>query len=273
MQLAEYKFERFSNPAFPVYLSVQSGRRTLAQIHYHTSAEIMQVMEGRVRLFADGTNRECEKGEIILIPPSAVHEVVSLTEDAAIRGVVYEPSLTETADASMLFGAGRRMQYAVGVHEEGYPELCSCLERIQSFYGEDSVSARMQIISGLLQAEAVLIRLFDLEESAASREYQKLQPVLQYMREHYAEKISISQLSSLIHVCDDRLIRLFKQVTGETPVAYLTNLRMEACLRLLSSTEDSIASIAEQTGFGSDTYMTRVFRQRLDTTPGKYRRR
>lgn len=273
MRPAEYKFERFSNPAFPVYLSVQSGRKTLAQIHYHTSVEIMQVMEGRVRLFADGTNRECEKGEIIFMPPSVVHEVVSLTEDAAIRGVVYEPSLTEMADASMLFGAGRRIQYAVSSHEEGYPELCSCLERIQSFYGEDSISARMQIISGLLQLEAVLIRLFDLEENAASRDYQKLQPVLAYLHDHYSEKIRISRLSSLIHVCDDRLIRLFRDVTGETPVAYLTNLRIEACLRLLSSTDDSIASIAEQTGFGSDTYMTRVFKQKLGTTPGRYRKR
>ena len=101
----------------------------------------------------------------------------------------------------------------------------------------------------------------------------KLLPVLDYLKTHYAQKIQLSELSSLIHVCDDRLIRLFKEVTGETPVAWLTNLRMEACIKLLATTDDTIAAIAEQTGFGSDTYMTRVFKQKLGTTPGRYRRR
>ena len=32
-----------------------------------------------------------------------------------------------------------------------------------------------------------------------------------------------------------------------------------------------IDEVAEQTGFGSDTYMTRVFKQKMNTTPGKYR--
>ena len=49
------------------------------------------------------------------------------------------------------------------------------------------------------------------------------------------------------------------------------NLRIEAAIKLLSSTDLSIADIAYQTGFGSATYMTRVFKKKLNTTPGKYR--
>ena len=35
----------------------------------------------------------------------------------------------------------------------------------------------------------------------------------------------------------------------------------------------SIAEIAEKTGFGSATYMTRVFKQKLGITPGKYKQK
>jgi len=277
MQATEYKFERFSDPQFPLYLSAQSGRRTLVKIHYHTSAELIRVTEGRVELFAGGTHRECTKGDLIFIPPSVVHEVVSLTEDAAIRGLIYERTLVEmkhlSLNTSALFGAGQRMQYVISPQDAIHETLDSYLDSIHALYGDDSMAGRLQIIACLMQLEASLIRAFALEETAADRNYQKLQPVLSYLKEHYSEKIHISQLSSLIHVCDDRLIRLFRQVTGETPVAYLTNLRMEACLRLLAGTDDSIAAIAEKTGFGSDTYMTRVFKQRLGTTPGRYRKR
>ena len=74
-------------------------------------------------------------------------------------------------------------------------------------------------------------------------------------------------------VCNDRLIRLFREVVGDTPVEYIMSLQIEAGIKLLSSTDMSIAEIAEKTGFSSDTYMTRVYRQKLNTTPGMYRRR
>ena len=119
----------------------------------------------------------------------------------------------------------------------------------------------------------LLIRTFALEVSIHDKNYRKLRPVLKYIEEHFAEKIQISRLSETIHVCDDRLIRLFKEVTGETPIEYIMNLRIESAIKLLSAGELSIAEIAEQTGFGSDTYMTRVFKQKLNTTPGKYRRK
>lgn len=277
MQPAEYKFERFANPRFPIYLSRQSGRETLVKIHYHTSAEIIQVTAGRVRLLCGSAHAECSKGDLIFVPPSTVHEVISLTEDAAIRGVIFEPSVLEMADLqlsfSALFSAARRTQYVVAPEADGWQELCMCIDRIHEWYEDASVAARMKTAACLLQMEACLIQLFGLEENAADRRFLKLLPVLDYLKEHYAEKIRLSQLSSLIHVCDDRLIRLFSEVTGETPVAWLTNLRIEACIKLLASTDDTIAVIAEKTGFGSDTYMTRVFRQKLGTTPGRYRRR
>ena len=277
MQPAQYKFERFANPRFPIYLSSQSGRETLAKIHYHTSAEIIQVTSGRIRLLCGSAHAECGAGDLIFVPPSAVHEVTSLTEDAAISGVIYEPAVMEMADLqlsfSALFSAAQRMQYVVTPAQEGWGELCACIDRIHDLYEDVSVAARMQTAACLLQMEARLIQLFGLEENAADHRFRKLLPVLDYLKEHYAEKIQLSQLSSLIHVCDDRLIRLFKEVTGETPVAWLTNLRIEACIKLLATTDDTIAAIAEQTGFGSDTYMTRVFKQKLGTTPGRYRRR
>lgn len=277
MQPAEYKFERFANPRFPIYLSSQSGRETLARLHYHTSAEIIQVVAGRIRLLCGSTHTECGEGDLIFVPSSAVHEVISLTEDAAIRGVIYEPAVMEAADLqlsfSALFTAAQRTQYVVASGQEGWQELCACIDRIHVLYKDVSIAARMQIAACLLQLEARLIQLFGLEENAADNRFLKLQPVLDYLRAHYNEKIQLSQLSSLIHVCDDRLIRLFREVTGETPVAWLTHLRIEACIKLLATTDDTIASIAEQTGFGSDTYMTRVFKQKLGTTPGKYRRK
>lgn len=277
MQPAEYKFERFADPLFPLYLSAQSGLKTLAHIHHHTSAEVIEVTGGRIRLFAAGAHRECAQGDVIFVPPTAVHEVIGLTEDAGIRGVIYEPSLTHIGDLPVdlaaLFGHSTQQHYVVSPGEDAHGELLHCISTLHSLGTSPSMSGKLNACACLLQMHAALIHHFGLETQQADPRCRKLQPALDYLREHYAEKILISTLSSVIHVCDDRLIRLFKEVTGETPVSYLQNVRLEASLKLLSSTELSIAEIADRTGFGSAAYMTRVFQQRLNTTPGKYRKK
>ena len=274
MGQTEYKFEKFIEPQFPIYASKQMGRTELVQNHYHGSAEIMCVLEGRVKMLIGTVYRECEKGDIIFIPPSVVHEVFSLTEDAAIQGMVFELSLVEVAalrlDFSELFRRSQGLQYVITAKDEGYEELYGHIENILKVYGSFSAGSRVQIAANLLLIMARLIRLFSLEESSHDRNYKKLRAVLGYVEKHYTEKIQISKLSEIIHVCDDRLIRLFKEVTGETPIEYM-NLRIEAAIKLLSATDLSVADIAEKVGFGSDTYMTRVFKQKLNTTPGKYR--
>ena len=271
----EYKFEKFIEPQFPIYASRQMGREELVQNHYHGSAEIMCVLEGRVKILVGTAYIECQKGDIIFIPPSMVHEVFSLTEDAAIQGMVFELSLVEVAalqlDFSELFRRSQGLQYVITTKDEGYEELYGYIKNILNVYGSFSAGSRIQIAANLLLIMARLIRLFSLEESSHDRNYKKLRAVLSYVEKHYTEKIQISELSEIIHVCDDRLIRLFKEVTGETPIEYIMNLRIEAAIKLLSTTELSIADIADQTGFGSATYMTRVFKQKLNTTPGKYR--
>ena len=270
-----YKFENFIQPQFPIYASTQAGREILIKPHYHAAGEILQVQEGSIRLLTGTVYREYTKGDIVFIPPSVVHEAKSLTHDAAIRGIVFEFSLIDIADLHLnfqeLFNRNQRSQYVFRPGDKNYGNLCTHIDNIQLSYGDFSSGSKLRIVSYLLLIMELLINSFSMEETARNEKYQKLQPVLDYIEKHYTEKIQISELSQLIPVCNDRLIRLFKEVTGETPITYITNLRIEAAIKLLAKGELSIAEIAERTGFRSDTYMIRVFKQKLNMTPGKYR--
>jgi len=275
MRQTEYKFERFIQPDFPIYASVQSGRRELVLNHHHSSAELMQVLEGSVQLLIGTTYTECKKGDIVFLPPSVAHEVISQTRDAVIRGVVFEFSIIDITglhlDFYELFRRSQGLQYVLTPEHSSHRAVQDSLDCIFEIYGNFSVGSKIRLISNLLLVMSELIQSFQLEISVHDKNYRKLRQVLDYVDLHFAEKIQISELSEIIHVCDDRLIRLFKEVTGETPIEYIMNLRMEAAIKLLSATELSVAEIADQTGFGSATYMTRVFKQKLNTTPGKYR--
>lgn len=108
-------------------------------------------------------------------------------------------------------------------------------------------------------------------ERIQEEHYQELVPVLDYIEKHYTEKIFVSELSSIIHVCDDKMTRLFKKVTGVTPKEYIINMRISHSVELLIATNLSLEEIAIASGFGSNSYMTRCFKQKIGITPGKYR--
>ena len=64
----------------------------------------------------------------------------------------------------------------------------------------------------------------------------------------------------------------FKRVTGQSIVDYINARRIEAAQKLLETTELSIGSVAEQTGFASAAHFRRVFRETMGVGPLQYRK-
>lgn len=94
-----------------------------------------------------------------------------------------------------------------------------------------------------------------------------------YFKEHFSSLSGIGEAADFCSVSQEHLTRLFKKETGQTPLQYLTRLRMENALFLLLNTSDSVASIARACGFENGNYFARVFRRYLNCSPEDYRKR
>lgn len=66
---------------------------------------------------------------------------------------------------------------------------------------------------------------------------------------------------------------LFKSVIGEAPLDYLTGWRVYRAKMLLTSTDESLLRIANLVGYDNDLSLSRVFKRRTGTAPGKWRQR
>ena len=65
--------------------------------------------------------------------------------------------------------------------------------------------------------------------------------------------------------------RVFKKATGITPHQYVMKARLDRAQEMLGSSELSIATIADQLGFTSQSHFTRAFRQYTGQTPSGWR--
>ncbi|SEO76151.1 AraC family transcriptional regulator [Paenibacillus sp. OV219] len=91
------------------------------------------------------------------------------------------------------------------------------------------------------------------------------------IHERYIHDITLHELARHAHVSPFHLCRLFKRETGHTLFQYITRYRMEVAERYLTTTDETIATIAGLVGYQSETYFQSLFKRCTGTSPGRYR--
>ncbi len=86
-----------------------------------------------------------------------------------------------------------------------------------------------------------------------------VEQICAYLAANYQQKLSLTEVAARFYISPYYLSRLFRRVTGQSIVDYINARRIEAAQKLLETTELSIGSVAEQTGFASAAHFRRVF--------------
>lgn len=99
-----------------------------------------------------------------------------------------------------------------------------------------------------------------------------MRSALQAMLDDPARDWKVSDLASLAHMSRATFARAFTRLSGATPVAMLTQLRMERAVLLLRRGRATVAAVAEQVGYKSEAAFNRAFTRHAGVGPGSYRR-
>jgi AraC family transcriptional regulator len=95
--------------------------------------------------------------------------------------------------------------------------------------------------------------------------------VADYVEEHLADSVLLSQLAEVARLSPFHFSRAFKQSFGLPPLRYVTSRRIERAKILLAG-EDSITQVGLAVGFGETSSFTTAFRRRTGVTPTVFRR-
>ncbi len=69
-----------------------------------------------------------------------------------------------------------------------------------------------------------------------------------------------------------RMVEVFKEEYGVTPIGYVNDLRYKEAIRLLEQTDDEVIDIAYSIGFGSLSAFYKFFKERANISPAAYRK-
>lgn len=93
-----------------------------------------------------------------------------------------------------------------------------------------------------------------------------------YIRSHLTEPLSLATLASVANLSPNYFHRLFTARFGCTPNRYITNQRILAARSKLAYTDQSLAQIAMECGFSSQSYFTSRFTKETGKSPMLYRK-
>jgi AraC-like DNA-binding protein len=106
----------------------------------------------------------------------------------------------------------------------------------------------------------------------AARHERSLRRAEEYMREHYAEPLSLARVAQEAGFAPNYFSALFHAEQRTTFAGYLQKLRIERAKQLLSGTPLTLQRIAQLCGLSTRHYLGRVFKRAADMTPVAYRR-
>ncbi len=163
------------------------------------------------------------------------------------------------------------------------PVIAKCdLIRLDFYYTKLRASFSKQEHVQLIDAEASgWFRLLLYELGRANADYivqspkqtasaRSVEQAIRYMTLQYDKPISIEQIASDLGYHRVHLSKIFKQMTGLSPMQYLFQIRMKKAEELLRS-ELTVAQVAASVGYPDALYFSKQFRKWKGMTPSAYR--
>lgn len=95
--------------------------------------------------------------------------------------------------------------------------------------------------------------------------------VFAYIEQNYMAPLTLSMISEVAGFSPNYFCNIFKEYTGKSVNAYLTDLRIQHAKRLLTATNKSVNLIAEEVGYESSSYFIKVFKDVTGVTPNHFR--
>ncbi len=251
--------------------------------HTHDFLELAYFVEGEAEHVLNGEKTYIRKGDYLILDYGAYHSYSSKGELKLInclfhpafidKSLVYcrsfnsllnhylikiQSGMLKTSPSNYIFHDTdgtifpfiSRMLYEFRQKQPGYLELirCNLIELIIS----------------------TVRKINDNSEFTSSNDTSRM--VMKKVNQNYMNHITLGSIAEELNYSLPHLSKKFKEETGQGFEEYLQGVRMEHACRLLANTNKKMNEVAELTGYGDVHFFNRVFRKKMNQSPGEFRK-
>ncbi len=99
----------------------------------------------------------------------------------------------------------------------------------------------------------------------------EIDEIISFIKKNYCEKFTLEELAFKANLSPNYFIRKFKERTGQPPLKYLNNLKLERCKFLLEHSSKPVNAIMEEVGFWDQAHFSKLFKATTGYSPRRFR--
>ncbi|MCK8099302.1 AraC family transcriptional regulator [Bacillus sp. 2CMS4F] len=235
--------------------------------HFHDYYVIGFIEKGQRYLACQNQEYIINPGDLLLFNPRDTHSCEQIDgRTLDYRCINVMPDVMKKA-VEEITGAGHLPYFSH--HVLFRHELTSSLQELHILISKERQALRkeelfLHLLEELIRRYSDVTFLNSIPEPS-----DEVKVVCGFLEEHYAENVTLNDLSELTGWSKYHLLRSFTKQKGITPNSYLETIRINQAKKLLEQGVRPIDA-AFQTGFSDQSHMTKFFKRQVGLTPKQY---
>lgn len=229
--------------------------------HFHKNTELLYITDGEYTCTINGETYTVTQNEICFISPLKIH---SANAKEGCKGYLVMSSDKLLSDFSSIF-KNSAFPVVLGDKEFNKQRILPFIESIKPPYTPFIEKGVVNYVFGLLLSR------YDLEPCTSDKNSDAVVKIVQYIDDHYAEKLTLEGVAEKLGYSKFYFSRLFNRIIKKSFTDYVNLVRTEKFLsKYRDAKSQTVTTLFYDCGFDSPTTFYRNFKKIYGVTPSEY---
>ncbi len=270
----------FNEPNSPFIYVLNSGivgtKQEAFNSYWHEELEIKYIIKGSMHINFGTNVVRAEAGDIVVVNSCECHVNQVADGDDAVYHLlcvdlaeIFNGGILERCFLPYKNGA-LRFKNVIRKDDALNNSLQQLFESLQNKDDLLLSLGRFVVFYSLLTNHIDHEKISKLSDKRSARQIEILNTAFSYIHSHYNEVIMIEDVANKCFMTKSHFCRIFKEITGETPIHYINKLKINRAITLLTGSNLSIKEIANSLGFDDTAYFCRCFKKYTGLSSSSY---
>lgn len=251
----------------------------LFRLHRHDVMEILVFLGGECEFFCEGKTYSLKRGDVVVIPPDAVHQaivknfdnyqriIISVSQHLIDDFISSSPSLKENMMYQKAQGS-----YVLHLQSKNFQDIISSLEEITHRINHSQDTFPFTLNYLLFQSLQILFNpTGSMPKLSNTNELdQRIVSILEYIETHLTNPdLSLDNVSTYFHLNKYYFSHYFKKNMNLPFYRYISLKRLSYAVTMIKQNQLSIEKIALKCGFSDYSSFYRLFKKEYKLSPKK----
>ncbi len=247
-------------------------------LHLHKELEVILVLQGTGEVTGEHSRLSVSTGDILLFESGEAHELNGGEEGLRLLAIQISRNFCKRYCPQL-----RNIHFQQSCIDHTYPpetrsSLRETMLRAFASFLDRSLADTFFCMSYVNQIFAQLLTLIPYEIldqpdlAELTRRKERIRRILLYLEEHFREPVRLGDLAKMEHISETHISHFFRDQLHITFQEYLSRLRVEAAMNMLTTTDLSLTNIAYECGFSDPKYLNQGFHKLLGVSPLQWRK-